>query len=67
VTDAVMAHRATLVRASMHSQRGAAAYDAAEIRATTAIVLPTSSRPHSHTRMISRSPIGRWAKSHTHS
>ena len=41
VTDAVMAHRATLVRASMHSQRGASAYDAAEIRATTAIVLPT--------------------------
>jgi anti-sigma factor RsiW len=35
-----MAHRATLVRASMHSQRGASAYDAAEIRATTAIVLP---------------------------
>jgi anti-sigma factor RsiW len=41
VTDAVMAHRATLVRASMHSLRGAAAYDPAEIRATTAIVLPT--------------------------
>jgi len=41
VIDAVMAHRATLVRASMHSQRGAAAYDPAEIRSTTAIVLPT--------------------------
>ena len=41
VTDAVMAHRATLVRASMHSQRSAAAYDPAEIRSTTAIVLPT--------------------------
>ena len=41
VTDAVMAHRATLVRASMHSLRDAAVYDPAEIRATTAIVLPT--------------------------
>jgi anti-sigma factor RsiW len=41
VTDAVKAHRATLLRASMHSLRGAAAYDPAEIRSTTAIVLPT--------------------------
>ena len=40
VTDAVMAHRATLVRAGMHSQRAAPAYDPAEIRAATAIVLP---------------------------
>jgi anti-sigma factor RsiW len=41
VTDAVMAHRATLVRASMHSLKGAVTYDPAEIRSTTAIVLPT--------------------------
>jgi len=41
MTDAVMAHRATLLRASMHSLRGAAAYDPVEIRSTTAIVLPT--------------------------
>jgi anti-sigma factor RsiW len=41
VTEAVMAHRATLVRAVMHSQRGAPTYDPAEIRAATAIVMPT--------------------------
>jgi anti-sigma factor RsiW len=41
VTDAVMAHRATLVRAVMHSQRGAPTYDPAEIRTATAIVMPT--------------------------
>jgi hypothetical protein len=35
-----MAHRATLVRVDAFPE-GAAAYDAAEIRATTAIVLPT--------------------------
>jgi anti-sigma factor RsiW len=40
VTDAAMAHRATLVRAGMHSQRAAPAYDPAEIRAATAIVMP---------------------------
>jgi anti-sigma factor RsiW len=40
VSDAVMAYRATLVRTAMHSQRGAAAYDPAEIRAATAIVMP---------------------------
>jgi anti-sigma factor RsiW len=41
VTEAVMAHRATLVRAAMNSQRGAQTYDPVEIRATTAIVMPT--------------------------
>jgi anti-sigma factor RsiW len=40
VTDAVMAHRATLVRAGMHSQRAVPAYNPAEIRAATAIVMP---------------------------
>jgi anti-sigma factor RsiW len=40
VTDAVMAHRATLVRAGMRSQRGAPAYDPADIRSATAIIMP---------------------------
>jgi anti-sigma factor RsiW len=40
VTDAVRAHRTTLVRAGMRSQPGAPDYDPAEIRAATAIVIP---------------------------
>lgn len=41
VTDAVMAHRATIVRASLRAPTSAATYDPAEIRAATAIVMPT--------------------------
>lgn len=40
VTDAMMAHRTTLVRAGMRSQPEVPDYDAAEIRAATAIVIP---------------------------
>ncbi|HSI39303.1 MAG TPA: anti-sigma factor [Xanthobacteraceae bacterium] len=40
VSDAVMAHRTTLVRSAMRSQPGAPDYDPAEIRAATAIVMP---------------------------
>jgi anti-sigma factor RsiW len=40
VEDAVMSHRTALTRAAMHSQPKEASYDADEIRATTAIVLP---------------------------
>jgi anti-sigma factor RsiW len=40
VSDAIMAHRTTLVRAGMHSQPNVRAYDPAEIRAATAILLP---------------------------
>ena len=38
--DAVRAHRTTLLRAGMNSQAGTSAYDPAEIRAATAIVMP---------------------------
>lgn len=41
VTDAVMAHRATIVRANLRSPSGATSYGPAEIRAATAIVMPT--------------------------
>jgi anti-sigma factor RsiW len=40
VADAVMSHRTALTRAAMHSQPKGARYDAEEIRAATAIVLP---------------------------
>lgn len=40
VSEAVMAHRTTLVRAAMHSQPAVRDYDPAEIRAATAIQLP---------------------------
>jgi hypothetical protein len=40
VTDAAMSHRTALTRAAMHSQPKGASYDAEEIRAATAIVLP---------------------------
>jgi anti-sigma factor RsiW len=40
VTDAVRAHRTTLLRAGMRSQPEAPDYDPAEIRAATAIVIP---------------------------
>jgi anti-sigma factor RsiW len=40
VTDAVRAHRTTLLRAGMRSQPEAPNYDPAEIRAATAIVMP---------------------------
>lgn len=38
--DAVRAHRTSQLRAGMNSQPGSAAYDPAEIRAATAIVVP---------------------------
>lgn len=40
LTDAIQAHRTSQVRAGMHSQPGVADYDAAEVRASTAIVVP---------------------------
>ena len=51
VTDAVMAHRATLVRAGMHSQRAAPAYDPAVPRRRS------SCRP---CRKVGRSPTCRF-------
>jgi anti-sigma factor RsiW len=41
VEDAVRAHRTTLVRETMPSQQEAPGYDADEIRAATAIVMPS--------------------------
>ncbi|TIX27166.1 MAG: anti-sigma factor [Mesorhizobium sp.] len=41
VEDAVRAHRTTLMRETMPSQREAPGYDADEIRAATAIVMPS--------------------------
>ena len=41
VADAIMAHRTTLIRAAMHSQTEVPSYDPAEIRAATAIVMPS--------------------------
>ena len=40
VSDAVMAHKTSLVRAGMKSQPEVASYDPAEIRAATAITMP---------------------------
>jgi anti-sigma factor RsiW len=40
VSDAVMAHRTTLVRAALHSQHKEPAYSRADIRAATAVVMP---------------------------
>jgi hypothetical protein len=41
VSDAMMAHRTTLVRAALHSQHKESAYNQADIRAATAIVMPS--------------------------
>jgi len=41
VSDAVMAHHTTLVRPTLHSQHREPAYNQADIRAATAIVMPS--------------------------